>query len=172
MTAAIPLLLGAALVAACAGTEGAAQPEPQEIAAELDRLLELPGVRVVTQNLYVGPDVAPIIAAPLDQIPFVVAEGWADFLANRPADRMAAISNTRVTFCRPIRSGARLHDRRPADLPHAQPAAPVALGSRGRDRLGRFLILAARLARAGITAELALVAYPATGRPVRARPPA
>jgi len=100
MTAAIPLLLGAALVAACAGTEGAAQPEPQEIAAELDRSLELPGVRVLTQNLYVGLDVGPIIAAPLDQIPFVVAEGWADFLANRPADRMAAIANE-IALVRP-----------------------------------------------------------------------
>jgi endonuclease/exonuclease/phosphatase family metal-dependent hydrolase len=37
--------------------------------------------------------VFPIIAAPLDQIPFVVAEGFADFVANRPEDRMAAIAS-------------------------------------------------------------------------------
>jgi endonuclease/exonuclease/phosphatase family metal-dependent hydrolase len=51
------------------------------------------GVRVMTQNMYVGLDVFPIIAAPLDQIPFVVADGFADFVANRPEDRMAAIAS-------------------------------------------------------------------------------
>lgn len=51
------------------------------------------GVRVMTQNMYVGLDVFPITAAPLEQIPFVVADGFADFVANRPADRMAVIAS-------------------------------------------------------------------------------
>jgi len=50
-------------------------------------------VRLLTQNLYIGLDVFPIIVAPPDQVPFVVAEGFADLLANRPADRLAAVAD-------------------------------------------------------------------------------
>src|SRR5688572_548714 len=48
----------------------------------------LPDVRVMSQNLYIGLDVFPIISAPPEQIPFVVAESFADFVANRPSDRL------------------------------------------------------------------------------------
>lgn len=51
------------------------------------------GVRVMTQNMYVGLDVFPITAAAREEIPFVVADGFADFVANRPEDRVAAIAS-------------------------------------------------------------------------------
>lgn len=62
--------------------------------------VRLPGVRVLTQNLYIGLDVFPVISAPPEQIPFVVAESFADFVANRPQDRLAAVANE-IALLRP-----------------------------------------------------------------------
>lgn len=65
---------------------------PAAIAAE-PGALRVPGVRVLTQNLYVGLDVFPVLGAAPEEIPFVVASAFADFVANRPDDRMAALAN-------------------------------------------------------------------------------
>lgn len=54
---------------------------------------QVSALRVMTQNLYIGLDVFPITSAPLEEIPFVVAEAFADFVANRPQDRLAAVAN-------------------------------------------------------------------------------
>jgi hypothetical protein len=54
--------------------------------------LRIPGVRVLSQNLYVGLDVFPVLGAAPEEVPFVVADAFADFVANRPDDRMAAVA--------------------------------------------------------------------------------
>ena len=66
------LALSAALLGAC--WDGG-ESTPSSTTAELEELAaQVPGVRVMTQNLYVGLDVFPILAAPADQIPFEVAD--------------------------------------------------------------------------------------------------
>jgi endonuclease/exonuclease/phosphatase family metal-dependent hydrolase len=82
-----------ALLASCVESDAAPPEEHEEELQHVSSSLQIPGVRVMTQNMYVGNDVAPIIAAPLEEIPFVVAEGFADFVANRPEDRIAAMAN-------------------------------------------------------------------------------
>jgi endonuclease/exonuclease/phosphatase family metal-dependent hydrolase len=81
------------LVLACGGeaNDGGAADE-QTLAQALQRPLGLRAARVMTQNLYIGLDVFPITAAPLEEIPFAVAAGFADFVANRPEERMAAVA--------------------------------------------------------------------------------
>jgi endonuclease/exonuclease/phosphatase family metal-dependent hydrolase len=86
---------------------------------DLARIADLPtGVRVMTQNLYVGLDVFPIIAAPLEEVPFAVAEGFADLVANRPEDRMAAVA-TEIALVRPhlvgLQEVTRLFTQFPSD---------------------------------------------------------
>jgi hypothetical protein len=103
---------------------GCAEPasDPEATTATSDEIAALgqidTGTRVVTQNLYIGLDVFPIIAAPLDQVPFVVAEGFADFLANRPEDRMAAVA-TELALVRPhligLQEVTRLFEQFPSD---------------------------------------------------------
>ena len=90
-----------------------------EATSELERIAGLrTGVRVMTQNLYVGLDVFPIIAAPLEEVPFAVAEGFADLLANRPEDRMAAIA-AEIALVRPhlvgLQEVTRLFTQFPSD---------------------------------------------------------
>jgi endonuclease/exonuclease/phosphatase family protein len=87
------LALAPLLLVACGGQASDAGPADEgALAQALGRPLQLSAARVMTQNLYIGLDVFPITAAPLDQIPFAVAAGFADFVANRPEERMAAIA--------------------------------------------------------------------------------
>lgn len=119
-----PTIKGWSALAAAALFIGCAEPapEPETGTAASDEIAALgqidTGTRVVTQNLYVGLDVFPIIAAPIDQIPFVVAEGFADFLANRPEDRMAAVANE-LALIRPhlvgLQEVTRMFEQFPAD---------------------------------------------------------
>jgi endonuclease/exonuclease/phosphatase family metal-dependent hydrolase len=86
----VPLSL---LLGACGGeASGGGPADEQTLARALRVPLELPAARVMTQNLYIGLDVFPITAAPLAEIPFAVAAGFADFVANRPEERMAAVA--------------------------------------------------------------------------------
>ena len=87
------LLAGAASLLACGGEVSESGPaDEQSLSLALRHPFELPAARVMTQNLYIGLDVFPITAAPLEQIPFAVADGFADFVANRPEARMAAVA--------------------------------------------------------------------------------
>lgn len=100
------LMLGAVLASSVAqparadgGLLGLAAEHAGLLAAN-ELALRVAGARILTQNLYVGLDVFPIISAPPEQIPFVVAESFADFVANRPHDRLAAIA-TEIALVRP-----------------------------------------------------------------------
>lgn len=84
----LPLAL-LSVVGAPAAT--AAEPGVLPLAVQ-QRALRIPGVRVLSQNLYVGLDVFPVLGAAPEEIPFVVADAFADFVANRPDDRMAALA--------------------------------------------------------------------------------
>ena len=87
------LLLVSLLLVACGGeASGGGAVEEETLVGALEGPLEIPAVRVMTQNLYIGLDVFPITAAPLEEIPFAVAAGFADFVANRPEERMAAVA--------------------------------------------------------------------------------
>jgi endonuclease/exonuclease/phosphatase family metal-dependent hydrolase len=123
------LVFGCALLAAAcdltaSDSDAAEDADSEELGqieatSELERIAGLrTGVRVMTQNLYVGLDVFPIIAAPLEEVPFAVAEGFADLLANRPEDRMAAIANE-IALVRPhlvgLQEVTRLFTQFPSD---------------------------------------------------------
>ncbi|HTE49848.1 MAG TPA: endonuclease/exonuclease/phosphatase family protein [Kofleriaceae bacterium] len=117
-----------------------------------DLTLDDLGVRVITQNMYVGLDVFPIIAAPADQIPFAAAAGFADLVANRPADRMAAIASE-IALVRPhlvaLQEVTRVFTQFPSDtvLGNTTPNAT--------DEYVDFLeVLLAELARRGQTYEV------------------
>jgi len=87
------LWLAPLLLVACGGEASDGGPaDEQTLARALQSPLAIPAARVMTQNLYIGLDVFPITAAPLEEIPFVVAAGFADFVANRPEERMAAVA--------------------------------------------------------------------------------
>jgi hypothetical protein len=117
MTGALALVVP--FVFACSDPGAAPELDEAEQVSELERLAsQSTGVRFVTQNLYIGLDVFPIIASPPDQVPFAVAEGFANFLANRPADRMAAIADE-IALIRPhlvgLQEVMRMFDQFPAD---------------------------------------------------------
>lgn len=104
-----------ALIAACAAPE---EPPP-ELEEELADLASLgSGARVMTQNMYVGLDVLPLAFAPFDQLPFVAADGFADFLANRPHDRIDAMANE-IALLRPhlvgLQEVTRMFEQTPSD---------------------------------------------------------
>lgn len=89
--------LGLALVSssfvACGGEASDGGPaDEQTLVRALERPPAIPAVRVMTQNLYIGLDVFRITGAALEDIPFAVAAGFADFVANRPEERMAAVA--------------------------------------------------------------------------------
>lgn len=117
------------------------------------RSLRIPGVRVMTQNLYIGLDVFPIIAAPLDELPVVVAESFADFVANRPEDRMAAIANE-IALVQPhlvgLQEVVRVFEQSPSDAIQGQ------LVPNASDPVVDFLaVLLDELSRRGLDYEVA-----------------
>ena len=107
------LLAAPALLLACAGVD----EQPAELEEELADLGGA-GARVMTQNMYVGLDVYPLAFAPFDQLPFVVADGWQDFLANRAGDRVDAIA-TEIALVRPhligLQEVTRIYEQFPSD---------------------------------------------------------
>jgi len=144
---------------------GAAQPARADegrgsVAAELPGrfaahalALPVPGVRVVTQNLYIGLDVFPIISAPLGEIPFVVAESFADFTANRPRDRLAAVA-AEIALVRPQLVGLQevvaVFEQSPSD------AILGELSPNATDEVVDFLaVLLDELAQRGVVYEVA-----------------
>ena len=145
------LALSAALLGAC--WDGG-ESTPSSTTAELEELAaQVPGVRVMTQNLYVGLDVFPILAAPADQIPFEVAEGFADLQTNRPEDRMAAVA-AEIALVRPqlvgLQEVSRVFEQFPSDtvLGNFEPNAT--------DEVVDFLaVLLDELARRGVPYEVA-----------------
>ena len=111
------------------------------------------GVRVMTQNMYIGLDVLPIIEAPLEELPFVVAEGFADFVENRPEDRIAAIANE-VALVQPhllgLQEVVELFEQFPSD------AVSGNLTPNATDEVVDFLeVLLEQLARRGLRYEVA-----------------
>ena len=85
------LSLFPALLGACAETP-AAQPELGE---ELSDFGGQRGVRLMTQNMYVGLDVLPLAFAPFDQLPFAVADGFDD-------DGYRLVGAERLIYIEPI----------------------------------------------------------------------
>ena len=108
------LSLFPALLMACAET-----PETQpELGEEFSDFAGQRGVRLMTQNMYVGLDVLPLAFAPFDQLPFAVADGFDDVVANRPEDRIDAIAN-QIALTRPhlvgLQEVTRLYEQTPSD---------------------------------------------------------
>ncbi len=109
------LSLWPALILGCAEP---AEPPPalEEELADLANLGS--SVRVMSQNMYVGLDVLPLAFAPLDQLPFVAADGFADFLTNRPLDRIDALANE-IALLRPhligLQEVTRIFEQFPSD---------------------------------------------------------
>lgn len=125
---------------------------PAALAAE-PGALRLPGVRVMSQNLYVGLDVFPVLGAAPEEIPFVVADAFADFVANRPDDRMAALA-TELALVRPhlvgLQEVVELLEQSPSDAVLGQ-TAPNAT-----DEVIDFLdVLLAELEQRGVRYEVA-----------------
>ncbi len=115
--------------------------------------IRVPGVRVMTQNLYIGLDVFPIIAAPLDELPVVVADSFADFIANRPEDRMAAVAN-QIALLQPhllgLQEVVRVFEQSPSDAIAGQ------LVPNASDEVVDFLaVLLDELRRRGLEYEVA-----------------
>jgi endonuclease/exonuclease/phosphatase family metal-dependent hydrolase len=135
----------------------AAEPgvQPLAIARLLTQpgALRIPGVRVLSQNLYVGLDVFPVLGAAPEEIPFVVADAFADFVANRPDDRMAALASE-LALMQPhlvgLQEVVELFEQFPSDAVLGQ-TAPNAT-----DEVIDFLdVLLAELERRGVRYEVA-----------------
>jgi endonuclease/exonuclease/phosphatase family metal-dependent hydrolase len=150
---------GGVLLAGAVGPRQAAQADEGSplahlaAASALARSLHIPGVRVMTQNMYIGLDVFPIIAAPLEELPFAVAQGFADFVANRPEDRIAAIANE-VALVQPhligLQEVVQLFEQFPSD------AVGGNLTPNASDEVIDFLeVLLEELAARGLTYEVA-----------------
>jgi len=90
--ATLHILSGAVTSLLLASASSAAPADAQQLEPGALRSL-IPGVRVMTQNLYIGLDVFAVTGAAPEEIPFAVAAAFADFVANRPADRLAAIAD-------------------------------------------------------------------------------
>jgi hypothetical protein len=117
------------------------------------RELRIPGVRVMSQNLYIGLDVFPIISAPPEEVPVVVADAFADFIANRPHDRMATMAEE-IALLRPhlvgLQEVVRVFEQTPSDAILGQ------LTPNATEPLVDFLdVLLAELAGHGVTYEVA-----------------
>jgi endonuclease/exonuclease/phosphatase family metal-dependent hydrolase len=113
----------------------------------------IPGVLVMIQILYIGLDVFPILSAAPEEVPLVVADAFADFVANRPYDRMAAVANE-LALVRPhlvgLQEVVEVFEQSPSDAVLGQ-ATPNAA-----DELIDFLdVLLAELARRGVVYEVA-----------------
>jgi len=77
-------------------------PEDQEGATAKLTLSSYPAgsarLRVMTRNLYLGTSINPILAAPPEQIPLVMAQGWAEVLSIDFNERAAALADEIVQF--------------------------------------------------------------------------
>ncbi len=143
------LSLCPALLLACAETP-ASPPELEEALSDLGGQR---GVRVMTQNMYVGLDVLPLAFAPFDQLPFAVADGFDDVLANRPEDRIDAMAN-QIALTRPhligLQEVTRLYEQTPSDT------MTGVFTPNATDELIDFLaVLLDELARRGLVYEVA-----------------
>jgi hypothetical protein len=131
---------------------GLDQAEVDEISQLEDLAAQPQGVRFMNQNLYIGLDVFPIIVSPPDQVPFAVAEAFQDFLANRAADRLAAIADE-IALVRPhligLQEVVRMFDQFPADtvLGNTTPNAT-------HEVIDFLAVLQAELARRGLRYEV------------------
>jgi hypothetical protein len=88
----LPLLATAALLAGCVDRDPVAPVTAG--APVLTRDLPDAGQRAITvlsRNVYLGADIDPVLAAPPEQIPFVVAAGWQTVLASNFAERAQAL---------------------------------------------------------------------------------
>ena len=142
------LSLCAALLVAC--TDAPAQPQLEETLADFAGQR---GVRVMTQNMYVGLDVLPLAFAPFDQLPFAVADGFDDVVANRAEDRIDAIAN-QIALTRPhligLQEVTRLYEQIPSDT------MTGVFTPNATDELIDFLaVLLDELARRGLVYEVA-----------------
>jgi endonuclease/exonuclease/phosphatase family metal-dependent hydrolase len=95
--------------------------EPEEPFPELDELNGGGGrgkIRVLTQNMYVGLDVFPLAFASFEDLPFVAAEAFETFEANRPLDRIARMAEV-IAFTRPhlvaLQEVTRIDEQFPSD---------------------------------------------------------
>jgi hypothetical protein len=139
--------------AATATEPAAVHPAAVHPAGARPRALRIPGVRVMTQNLYIGLDVFPVLGATPEEIPFVVADAFADFVANRPDDRMAALANE-LALVQPhlvgLQEVVEVFEQSPSDAVLGQ-TAPNAT-----DEVIDFLdVLLAELERRGVHYEVA-----------------
>lgn len=145
-----PLVLGAADFArAQQGAEGDTAASAAEV-----RGATVSNVRVMTQNLYIGLDVFPILSAPPEEVPTVVADAFADFVANRPEDRMAALANE-IALTRPhlvgLQEVVRVFEQSPSD------AVLGELEPNASDEVVDFLaVLLDELSERGVTYEVAI----------------
>ena len=115
-----PLLLAVstAAIAACADASDREQPADDLEQALATTAGDQAFSKVMTQNLYIGLDVYPLAFAPFDQLPYVVADAWADVEANRPYDRMAAVA-AEIALIRPqlvgLQEVVRIYQQSPSD---------------------------------------------------------
>lgn len=109
------LLFWPALLVACADTLG----PPAELEEELADVAGADSkARVMSQNMYVGLDVLPLAFAPFEELPFVAAEAFANFEANRPFDRVLRIAEE-IALTRPqlvgLQEVTRIYEQFPSD---------------------------------------------------------
>jgi hypothetical protein len=73
----LAVLAAVALLVPACSESGPTAPAAQRRFEDLDEGGDAGGLRVMTYNVYYGTDPTPLLAAPLDQVPFVAAEVWA-----------------------------------------------------------------------------------------------
>jgi endonuclease/exonuclease/phosphatase family metal-dependent hydrolase len=93
------LLLSVALAFVACSADRVAGPAAEDVTSvepDFHALGLASHLTVMTQNMYVGAAVEPILAAPQDQVPFVVAQAWAELLqTNYPARARAMADEMR-----------------------------------------------------------------------------
>jgi hypothetical protein len=88
-------LLAAALLAAGCADRDIAGVDAHQFSQQADAAAgrDGPGVTVMTYNVYYGTDPAPLLTAPLDQVPFVAASVWATVQQTNFPARAGALAN-------------------------------------------------------------------------------